>query len=182
MKQSSRVWNDKVNSVLVNFGLNRCEADQWIFYSLNGNKMLFVEDVVLFYNNRDQANRVQNGLCKNFKMKDLGEISSILAIQVIRDQSKGIISIDQSQILKGFNVADYNPVSTPLDLNQKISSKMCAATEKEKQQMKDVPYMEAFGFLLYAQITRPDICYAVNLLSRNSRNPDKLLCLTIKLL
>lgn len=40
--------------------------------------------------------------------------------------------------------------------------------------MSGKPYMEAIGSLLFAaQITRPDISYAVNLLSRFSSNPGK---------
>ncbi|XP_049308584.1 uncharacterized protein LOC125777524 [Bactrocera dorsalis] len=51
---------------------------------------------------------------------------------------------------------------------------MCPKTEEEKKEMEKVPYMEAVGSLLYAaQNTRPDISFAVNLLSRFSQNPGK---------
>ena len=67
-----------------------------------------------------------------------------------------------------------NATSTPIDLNQKLTEEMCSDNNDEMQQMKDVPYMEAVGCLLFAaQITRPDICFAVNMLSRFSQNPGK---------
>lgn len=43
--------------------------------------------------------------------------------------------------------------------------------------MSKVPYMPAIGCLLFAsQISRPDISYAVNILSRFSKNPGKAHC------
>lgn len=189
LKQSSRVWNETLNSVLVGFGLKRCEADQCIYYSINGNKMLFiaiyVDDVAFFYNDHTLAKQLKAKLCKSFKMKDLGQMSSILGIRVTRNRSKGTINIDQSQYISQmfdqFNMTECNPVTTPLDVNTKPTAKMCPATEEEKNQMKAVPHMEAIGSLLYtSQITRPDICYAVNLLSRFSKNPGKLHWLMIK--
>lgn len=47
--------------------------------------------------------------------------------------------------------------------------------------MSQIPYMQAIGCLLFAaQISRSDICYAVNLLSRFSSNPDKAHCEAVK--
>ncbi|XP_059223384.1 uncharacterized protein LOC131997099 [Stomoxys calcitrans] len=40
--------------------------------------------------------------------------------------------------------------------------------------MSQIPYMQAVGCLLFAsQVSRPDITYAVNMLSRFSKNPGK---------
>lgn len=44
---------------------------------------------------------------------------------------------------------------------------MCPKTDDERREMAKIPYQEAIGCLLYAaQITRPDICFAVSFLSR----------------
>lgn len=129
---------------------------------------IYVDDVALFYNDRDLANRLQKELHKHIKMKDLGELSSILGIRVQRDRKAGTIS---------------KPVSTPLDANQKISAEMCAATETEKQHMKEAS--------VHGSHRKSFVCsannktsYAVNLLtmfvSRYSKNPGKTHWLTIK--
>ena len=137
-----------------------------------------MDDVVIFTNDKELDQRLTNELCKNFQMKNLGDITSILGIRVTRDRKNGTIAIDQEQyineILHRFVMDDCNPVSTPMDLNQKISSKMCPINDEKKQQMKNIPYMETIGSLLFAaQITRPDISYPVNFLSRYSQNPGK---------
>lgn len=180
LKQSSRVWNEKLNSVLINFGLKRSEVDQCIYYCINGNKILYVaiyvDDVLIFTNDDVLGNKLKITLSDNFRMKDMGEASSVLGIRIIRDKSNGSIAIDQSQyladVLNRFGMSDCNAVSTPLDLNQKISSKMSPSSGDEMEAMSNVPYEQAIGSLLFAaQVTRPDICFAVNLLSRYSKNP-----------
>lgn len=51
---------------------------------------------------------------------------------------------------------------------------MCPVMLSEKQAMKDVPYQEAIGGLLYlSQGTRPDIAYTVNMLSKYNNNPGR---------
>jgi hypothetical protein len=56
----------------------------------------------------------------------------------------------------------------------RLSTSMSPVSEKEKVEMKKVPYREALGKLLYLSIaTRPDISYAVGVLCRFSENPGK---------
>ncbi|XP_059221503.1 uncharacterized protein LOC131996073 [Stomoxys calcitrans] len=115
-------------------------------------------------------------LSKAFKMKDMGEVSNILGMRITRE--KNSIKIDQSKyiedVLKRFGMFDCNPTTTPIDVNQKLSTSMCPKNQKEIKEMSQVPYMQAVGCLLFAsQVSRPDITYAVNMLSRFSKNPGK---------
>lgn len=171
-----------MNDVLVNFGLKRSDTDQCIYYVADNNKLFFVtvyvDDVLIFSNDDAMEAQLIDELSRNFQMKDLGEASSILGIRILHDRMAATISIDQSQyisdVLVRFGMDDCNPVVTPMDLNQKISSKLCPKTNIEQQQMKEIPYREAIGCLLFAaQITRRDISYAVNVLSRYIVNPGK---------
>ena len=48
---------------------------------------------------------------------------------------------------------------------------MCPKTSKERETMSRVPYSIAVGSLMYAMMcTRPDVCYAVGLVSRYQSN------------
>ncbi|XP_055916453.1 uncharacterized protein LOC129949190 [Eupeodes corollae] len=75
-----------------------------------------------------------------------------------------------------------NPVSSPMDVNVKLSKENCPKSEKEKLEMSNVPYQELIGSLLFAaQISRPDICFAVNFLSKFiNNNPGRLHWLAAK--
>ncbi|XP_062713574.1 uncharacterized protein LOC134290444 [Aedes albopictus] len=79
-----------------------------------------------------------------------------------------------NDLLQRFNVADCNVVATPADPNQKLTKEMCPNTNEERKQMESVPYRELVGSLQYlAQSTRPDICFAVNMVSQFCQNPGK---------
>lgn len=69
-------------------------------------------------------------------------------------------------MLKKFNMDQCNAISTPMDINQKITKDMCPKSEEEITEMANVPYQEAIGSIIYAaQVTRPDISYALGVLS-----------------
>ncbi|XP_037826171.1 secreted RxLR effector protein 161-like [Lucilia sericata] len=69
---------------------------------------------------------------------------------------------------------DCKPISTPLDINQKISKDMCPQTKEESDDMKTIPYQEAIGSIMYAaQVSRPDVSFAVGALARYNNNPGK---------
>ncbi|CAA7036895.1 unnamed protein product [Microthlaspi erraticum] len=67
-----------------------------------------------------------------------------------------------------FNMLDCNPIDTPIAKGEGLSLNMCPKTDNGKKEMKGVPYSSAIGIVMYAMMcTRPDICYAVGLVSRN---------------
>jgi len=66
------------------------------------------------------------------------------------------------------------PVSTPFAGHFKLSMRQSPISEKQKVEMKNVPYSSAVGSLMYAMIcTRPDIAYVVGVVSRFLTNPGK---------
>ena len=62
-----------------------------------------------------------------------------------------------------------------------MSSKQCPTSEKEKDEMKNVPYTSAVGSLMYDMVcTRPDIAHAVGDVSRYLSNPGEEHWLAVK--
>lgn len=117
---------------------------------------------------------VIEALNNNFKMKFLGDASVVLGIKVERNIERGIITLDQTkyinEILRRFKMEDCNAVNTPMDTNQKLSATMSG--DDEVYEEKNFPYREAVGSLLFlAMVTRPDITFAVNILSRFQEKP-----------
>lgn len=113
-----------------------------------------------------------------YEIKDLGEPTYILGIRIDRDEPTGTISISQrvylEQVLKQFGMQDCNPKSTPLPSGIDLSSLNSPQTEDDRAFMKDKPYNEALGSIMWAQgATRPDLSFAVNLLSRFQANPGR---------
>ena len=109
-------------------------------------------------------------------MKDLGEIHWLLNLKIERDKSAGTISISQEayidKILSRFNLQDAKTHATPLDPTTKLSKDQCPTTDAEKKIMEKIPYRQAIGLLMWAAVaTRPDISFAVSLLSQFLENP-----------
>ena len=117
-------------------------------------------------------------LSKKFEMKDLGDASFVLGIQIHRDQSQGILGLSQKsyieKILKRFGMHDCKPGDTPVAKGDKFSLSQCPKNNFEIQEMQQIPYASAIGSLMYAQVcTRPDIAYIVGMLGRYLSNPEK---------
>lgn len=64
--------------------------------------------------------------------------------------------------------------STPLENHFHLSKERSPQIEEEKELMAKSLYASSIGNLMYAIVcTRPDICYAVRVVSRFMLNPSK---------
>ena len=64
------------------------------------------------------------------------------------------------------------PVDTPLEKGLTLRIDQCPKTDEEKERMSNVPYASVIESLMYAMLcTRPDICFAVGMVSRYQINP-----------
>lgn len=180
LKQSPRMWNQKLTNELKKLGLAQSKFDPCIYHQYIEGKIIivaiYVDDMLFFSNDSKLMTETKEKLKSVFLMKDLGKASSFLGIHL--ERSDDCIYISQEKyirdLLQKFNMNECNPVSTPMDINEKLSKDMGPKTESEKNEMKDIPYLELIGSLLFiANITRPDISYSVNYLSRFNTNPGK---------
>ncbi|XP_042006053.1 secreted RxLR effector protein 161-like [Salvia splendens] len=109
-------------------------------------------------------------------MKDLGDASFVLGIQIHRDRSLGVLGLSQKsyidKVLARFGMKDYRPGDTPVAKGDKFSLNQCPENELERKEMELHPYASAVGSLMYAQVcTRPDIAFIVGMLGRYLSNP-----------
>ena len=105
-------------------------------------------------------------LFSKFNMKDLGEASFVLEIEIHRDRRKGVLGLSQKsyleKVLKKYNMQNYKPSPAPIVNGDRFGEFQCPRNQYEIDQMKAVPYASAVGSLQYAQVyTRPDFCYRV---------------------
>ncbi|KAF7762621.1 hypothetical protein Agabi119p4_9214 [Agaricus bisporus var. burnettii] len=122
--------------------------------------------------------RAKQELEKSYELKDLGTASFILGMKMERDEKTGTVTLSQcaycERILDRFHMADAKPRSTPLPAGLTLSTDDAPKSLEEMKDMKNIPYREALGSLMWLQVaTRPDLSYAVNLLSRFASNPGR---------
>ena len=76
---------------------------------------------------------------------------------------------------------DGKPMDTPVEKSLSLSLDMRPKTPEEKEKMSRVPYASAVDSMMYAMMcTRPDICYAVGLVSRFQSNPGQKHWMAVK--
>jgi hypothetical protein len=100
----------------------------------------------------------------------------MLGIEIKHDRMAGTIHLSQrayiDAILCHYNFADLKPLSTPMDVQVRLSSEQAPASATECAIMRDMPYREAIGALNWAALsTRPDIAFAVMTVARFASNP-----------
>ncbi|PNX82538.1 putative retrotransposon Ty1-copia subclass protein, partial [Trifolium pratense] len=180
LKQASRQWYLKFDQVVTSFGFKENASDQCIYLKTSGSNfiilVLYVDDILLASSCINLLNETRKMLSSHFDMKDLGDASVVLGIQIFRDRSRGVLGLSQKgyieKILKRFNMHSCSPCAAPILKGDKLSNSNCPQNDKETVEMEKVPYASAVGSLMYAQVcTRPDIAFAVNYLGRYLSNP-----------
>jgi hypothetical protein len=138
---------------------------------------LYVDDLVIASKNLSSIEKVKFALHSTFEMADIREAKKVLGIELTRNKEEGWIFMGQGsyarEVLKRFNMEACKPKTTPLDVNQKLTSDMAAEmSQEEKEIMERTPYREAVGSLMYLMVsTRPDLAAAVQIVSRFATNP-----------
>lgn len=140
--------------------------------------LLYVDDMLIVGKNTERISQLKQQLSKSFAMKDLGPAKQILGIRIHRDRVAKKLHISQEQyiekVLCRFNMDKAKVVSSPLTTNFKLTEKDSPSTKEEIAEMDGVPYASAVGSLMYAMVsTRPDIAFAVGVVSRYLTNPGK---------
>src|SRR5690606_6634295 len=111
-------------------------------------------------------------------MKDLGKTQFCLGLQL--EYVKDGILVHQKayteKVLKRFNMDQSHPLSSPRFVRSLgLDTDPYGPKKKDEEVLgPEVPYLSAIGALMYlASHTRPDICFAVSLLSRFSSCPTQ---------
>ena len=132
-----------------------------------------------------KLNEVRAKLESKFKLTDLGEPNYFLGIITQRDFENQTMRLSQvnyiSKLLKRFGFENLEPKRTPMITSQVANRELKMREQPDDEQnlqqtltKTNAPYKEAVGSLLYlANGTRPDINYAVNVVSRHQINPTQ---------
>ncbi|XP_055803494.1 uncharacterized mitochondrial protein AtMg00810-like [Solanum dulcamara] len=117
-------------------------------------------------------------LQNKFKIKDLGDLRYFLGIEFARNNN-GILMHQRKyclELISDMGLSSSKPVGAPIELNQKLTTvefHLHFPPTDEKDKLLDDPskYQRLVGRLLYLTITRPDIAFAVQLLSQFMHSP-----------
>lgn len=180
LKQASRNWNIRFDESVKAFGFIQISNESCVYRKELETSVqflvLYVDDILLIGNSKDDMKVTKLWLSNQFEMKDLGDASYILGIKIYRDRSRRLIGLSQSmyidKVLKRFNMESAKVKNLPMSVGTCLSKKMCPKTNLEKERMTHTPYASAIGSIMYAMLcTRPDVAYALTVTSHFQSDP-----------
>lgn len=186
LKNSPKCWNQKFNTVITKEGFVRSKCDSCLYTKYNGTDKIFVliyvDDMLIFGTNEDEITKLKTVLNKEFKMKDLGLISDFLGINVKQNLQNGTTVLSQrnylENVIKRFGMDNCKPMMTPMDQN--FNSKIFESDVKCDKNIEGI-CRRIVGCLMYAVSgTRPDLCFAISILSRYQKCANSVLLSALK--
>jgi hypothetical protein len=180
LKQAFRQWYLKFDETIRSFDFKENVEDNCIYAKFRNGKFIFlilyVDDILLASSNVRLLLKTKRFLSSNFDMKDLGEASFILGIEIHRDRRKEVLGLSQKtyleKVVKKFSMHACNPAPAPIVKGDKYESFQSPRNQYEIDQMKLVPYASAVGSLMYAQVcTRPDLTFVTGMFGRYQKSP-----------
>ncbi|GMP81639.1 hypothetical protein CsSME_00036279 [Camellia sinensis var. sinensis] len=172
LKQSPRAWFERFGKAVISCGFSQSQADHTIFYKHSKNNkiailIVYVDDIILTGNDEAELAALKEKLAKEFHIKDLGALKYFLGMEFARSK-EGIFVNQRKYVLDLFGetgMLGYKMAETPIEPNLKLQAAK-AEEVKEREQ-----YQRLVGKLIYLSHTRPDIAFAVSMVSQFMHSP-----------
>ena len=175
LKQSPRIWSNTLANYLKEQGFLALDADQSVFSNGKVIIAIYVDDLLITGSDRELINKAKAALHKRFQMTDMGPLAYYLGMGVQRDRQQRMLYLSQKayleKVIRDHGMWESNPMTTPMDSTTRLTASepgyVCPPDEKHR-------YQSAVGSLMYAMLgTRPDIAFAVSVVSRYASNPNQ---------
>lgn len=171
LKQSPRAWFERFTTFIKSQGYTQGQADHTLFIKSSGVKVailiVYVDDIILTGDNLEEMSILKQKLATEFETKDLGQLRYFLGMELARSR-KGIVVSQRKYVLdllKETGMSGCRPADTPIDTNMKLGE------VKDGTPVDTGRYQRLVGKLIYLSHTRPDIAFAVSMVSQFMHTP-----------
>lgn len=173
LKQSPRVWFGRFSQVMQKYGYKQSNTDHTLFLKQSDGKvtclLIYVDDMIITGNDTAEIEKLRSNLFQEFQMKDLGALKYFLGIENLGSE-KGIFLRQKKYVLDLLTetgLLDCKPAETPMVQNHGLKMEEgTQTTDKER-------YQWLVGKLIYLAHTRPDIAYALGVISQFMHKPQE---------
>jgi len=173
LKQAPKAWSDKIGQYFVTSGFQTSNGNFSLYVKKTDHGIvvivIYVDDLVITRDNDVDISDLNKLLKQKFEMKDLGELRYFFGIEVIQSL-KGIWLLQRQYALNKlseYGMTGCKLILIPLEQNVKLSA-------NEGDLVEDTTmYIRIVGSLIYMIITRPDLSYAVGVVSQFMQTPRK---------
>ncbi|KAK2402146.1 putative mitochondrial protein [Trifolium repens] len=174
LKQAPRAWNKRIDNFLVMQGFRKCSVEYGVYVKKSDDKhmliiCLYVDDLLVTGSSLVEIKNFKSQMQSEFEMTDLGKLTYFLGMELL--ETSGGIVLHQAkyakEILRKFEMVDYNSSVTPADTKVKIED------DDTSEAVDSTMFRQLVGSLRYLCQSRPDISYAVGYISRFMSKPLK---------
>lgn len=173
LKQAPRAWNEKLNRVLEDLKFIKCSKEPSLYRMRKDGHLLlvavYVDDLLITGSKFELIEGFKQNMAAKFEMTDLGLLTHYLGIEVL--QYEGGITIKQEayakKILEETSMIEANATQIPMDAGLKLSKAQDESSVDEKD------FRRVIVCLRYLIHTRPDLAFAVGVLSRYMHEPKE---------
>ena len=162
LKQAPRAWFEKFHSTILSFSFTQSQYDSSLFFHMSASGIIillvYVDDIIITDTDCGLITKLQRLLHTTFYMKDLGQLTYFLGLEV-HHRASGIF-VNQHKYIQDLitlaGLEDTSSFDTPMEVNVKYM-------KDEEDLLDDLTlYQHLVGSLIYLTTTRPDISYAIH--------------------
>ncbi|KAH9659734.1 protein kinase domain-containing protein [Citrus sinensis] len=153
-------------------GFRQSKVDYSLFVKTNAKfstfVLVYVDDIIVARNDAAEVSRIKDFLAQKFYIKALGKLKYFLGTEVARS-SRGIFLSQRKyalDILKDDGLLAGRVSHFPIEQQLRLSSTDGNLLSNPSS------YRRLIGWLIYLTVTRPDIVFAVHVLSRFMHEPQ----------
>lgn len=171
LKQAPRAWYERIDKYLQGHEYYRTKSEPTVYVKRMGEDIIivciYVDDIIYTSSSTNLLQEFKALMVKEFEMSDMGSLSYFLGLEIT--QSKEGLFLSQrkyaTDLLNKFGMKNCNLSFTPMNCGEKFKA-------DESDEIADVRVFRSLvGGLLYLSHTRPDIAFAVGLISRYMQKP-----------
>jgi len=176
-KQAGRLWGIKLNEELEQMGATRSTVEPCLYewhHPVHGRVfiLVYVDDLIVAGESLAGVAAIKSGISARFDVRDMGEVKDFIGMKVMRDKASKKLTLSNPghimNLLQAFGMDTCTPSKTAMASGFKLNK------TGENLLPEGNRYAELVGSLLYlSTTTRPDIAFAVGVLSRFMSCPEQ---------
>ena len=180
LKQAPHAWYHALKAFLLAYGFTNSRSDTSLFISHQNSVLvyflIYVDGLLLIGNNAKFLVEFKVALAQQFSLKDLGTPHHFLSMEIIPTLEGLFLSQHYyiCDLLHSTNMQDAKPISTLLSTSCDLTPSADSRTYDAKE------FHHIIGSLEYLSLTRPDISFLVNKLSKYMKAPSEVQMQAVK--
>ena len=105
LKQSPRQWYKRFDSFIATHDFKRSSYDSCVYFKKSDDGsfiylLLYVDDMLITANDKEEIGKVKVQISKEFEMKDVGATKKILRMEILRDRKVGKLYLSQKRYIE----------------------------------------------------------------------------------